>query len=86
MPGGDLRSIIAEVVSAAGEGMKSLRRAGSHVVVETCSIEVTLDDHPVPAASVRIELADRSARVDLGLREEGGPGEPELVAVDDRLE
>jgi hypothetical protein len=52
--------MITEIVSAAGAGAESLRRGGTDVVLEACVIEVTLDEHPIPAAQVSITFTERS--------------------------
>lgn len=54
--GTDLSRMITEVVAAAGRGAESLRRSGTRVVLEGCSIEVVLDDQPVPSAHVKVSF------------------------------
>jgi hypothetical protein len=57
-----LGRVIAEIVSAAGDGAERLRRSGTDLVLDTWSIEVMLDDQPSPAATVRLSFSDRRAQ------------------------
>jgi len=54
--GTELSRMIAEVVAAAGRGAESLRLTGTEVVLEECSIEVTIDDDPAPSAHVTVSF------------------------------
>lgn len=53
----ELSRMISEVVAAAGEGAESLRRSGTEVRLRDCSIEVVLDDQPLPSARVVVSFS-----------------------------